>query len=97
LDCDRNLLEAGKLHQVLFIVDGGPKVISVMVDGELCDGGVRTRVRLGRFHPNLMSPNGASTAALAPSLHGSIDRVRLYDRCLLSNEALGNWRASWRV
>lgn len=93
-DCDRGLLEAGKLHQILFIIDGGPKLISVMVDGVLCDGGKEREFGWGRFHPNLKSPNGAPTAILAPSLHGILERVRIYNRYLLSNEGAGNWRAA---
>ena len=38
-NCDPNLLQRDTLHHVAFIVDGGPKVISVVVDGVLCDGG----------------------------------------------------------
>lgn len=92
-DCDRGLLEAGKLHQILFIVDGGSKLISVMVDGVLCDGGKEREFGWGRFHPNLMNANGAPAAMLAPSLHGTLERVRIYNRYLLSNEGVGNWRA----
>jgi hypothetical protein len=91
-DCDKRLLQPGKLHQVLFIVDGGPKLISVMVDGVLCDGGKEREFGWSRFHPNLKDANGAPTAILAPNLHGSLERVRVYDRYLLSNEGLGNWR-----
>ena len=93
-DCDRELLEPGKLQQVLFIADGGPKIISVMVDGVLCDGGDEREFGWARFHPNLKCPNGAASAKLAPTLHGVLQRVRLYDRYLLSNEGVGNWRAT---
>lgn len=92
-DCDRGLLNAGKLHQVLFIVDGGPKVISVMVDGVLCDGGKERAFGWGRFHPNLLSPNGATMAKIGPSLNGSMEALRIYDRYLLTNEGVGNYRA----
>ena len=38
-DTDLDLLQANKLHHVVAIVDGGPKVISFVVDGTLNDGG----------------------------------------------------------
>lgn len=92
-ECDRNLLSPNTLHQALFIVDGGPKLMSVMVDGVLCDGGADRQFGWSRFHPNLMHPNGAPQAILAPSLHGTLHKLRLYDRYLLTSEGVGNWRA----
>jgi hypothetical protein len=38
-NCDPNLIKPDALHHVVFVVDGGPKVISVVMDGVLCDGG----------------------------------------------------------
>lgn len=93
-ECDHGLLEAGKLHQILFIVDGGPKLIMPMVDGQLCDGGKERQFGWGRFHPNFRDPNGAPQATLAPTLHGTLARVRLYDRYLFANEGAANYAAS---
>lgn len=89
-ECDHGLLSAGKLHQVLFIVDGGPKLIMPMVDGQLCDGGKERQFGWGRFHPNFRDPNGAPQATLAPTLHGTLERARLYSRCLFANEGAAN-------
>lgn len=93
-ECDIGLLQPGCEHQVLFNVDGGPKLITVMVDGELCDGGAERQFGWSRFHPALMHPNGADEARLAPGLHGSLLGLRLYDRHLLTSEGVGNWRAA---
>jgi len=92
-ECDLGLIHADQLHQVLFLVDGGPKIISVMVDGELCDGGQEKETGWGRFHPNLKCPNGSSQAHLGSSLNGKIECLRLYERHLLSNEGSANWKA----
>jgi hypothetical protein len=46
-DCDPGLLQPNKLHHVVFIVDGGPKVISAVVDGVLCDGGENPQRKYG--------------------------------------------------
>jgi len=93
-ECDQGLLKTKKPHQVLFIVDGGPKLMTVMVDGVLCDGGSKRQFGWSRFHPNLMGPNGADQAKLAPSLDGELISLRLYNRYLLANEGAGNYRAN---
>ena len=72
-------------------MDGGPKLIMVMIDGELCDGGAARQFGWGRFHPCLRDANGAPEARLAPSLSGSLKCVRIYDRCLLANEGASNY------
>lgn len=38
-DCDPGVIETGKLHHVAVIVDGGPSIITFVVDGKLADGG----------------------------------------------------------
>jgi hypothetical protein len=37
--CDPGTLKTSAWHHVVATVDGGPKVISFVVDGALCDGG----------------------------------------------------------
>lgn len=91
---DRDLLKTGRLHQILFIVDGGPKIISVMIDGVLCDGGAERQFGWSRFHPEFTSANGAKQATVAPSLHGNMEHLRIYDRYLLTSEGVGNWQAA---
>ncbi len=93
-ECDTGLLQAGMIHQILFNVDGGPKLMSVMVDGLLCDGGPNRQFGWSRFHPALMHPNGAEKAILAPRLNGTLLGFRLYNRYLLTSEGVGNWHAA---
>jgi hypothetical protein len=93
-ECDTGLLKAGEEHVVLFNVDGGPKLMTVMVDGMLCDGGDDRQFGWSRFHPALLEPNGAAQAMLAPGLHGKLLGLRLYNRALLTSEGVGNWRAT---
>ncbi len=92
-DCDTGLLEPGKVHHVTVIVDGGPKVITFIVDGVLCDGGEERAYGWARFHPCLGDVNGSETANIASSLHGSLYSLRLYDRYLRTSEAVGNFKA----
>lgn len=95
-ECDTALLQAGKQHQILFNIDGGPKLMTVMIDGVLCDGGANRQFGWHRFHPALMHPNGAEQAILAPSLNGTLKKLRIYNRYLLTSEAVGNWRAGYK-
>ncbi len=92
-ECDCGLLDFGKTHHLTFIVDGGPKIITVLVDGMLCDGGTERQYGWGRFHADLKEANGAAEAQLAPALHGTLEVLRLYDRYLRTSEAVANWRS----
>ncbi len=92
-ECDRGILQAGRRHHVAAIVDGGPKVISFVVDGVLCDGGETSIYGWGRFSPELGDVNGSDTLRVAPGLKGRLDRVRVYDRYLRTSEAVGNYHA----
>ena len=38
-DCDSGYLRTGEQHHIAAIVDGGPRIITFVVDGKLCDGG----------------------------------------------------------
>jgi hypothetical protein len=89
---DPQAVRSGQLHHVTIVVDGGPKIISFMVDGRLNDGGDARQFGWGRFHPNLQSVNGTATL----SVGRSVERLRIYNRYLRTSEAIGAWRASLR-
>jgi hypothetical protein len=88
-DTDPGVIQAGKLHHVVITVDGGPKIITFVVDGVLCDGGDDRQFGWGRYSPTLHAPSGAETLRIAPS----VQSLRLYNRALLTSEAVGNFRA----
>ncbi len=88
-ECDRGLLRAGQLHHVVVTVDGGPKIITFVVDGILGDGGDERQFGWGRFSPTLRSANGAPSLKIAPAVRG----LRVYSRALRTSEAVGNFRA----
>ena len=92
-DCDPDMLIAGRLHHIVVIVDGGSKIISFVVDGVLCDGGSSRQFGWGRFSPNLRYANGSETLRIGPHLHGEVRSLRIYDRYLLTSEAIGNYRS----
>ncbi|MCD6286209.1 MAG: hypothetical protein J7M39_09900, partial [Anaerolineae bacterium] len=114
-DCDPGIIEAGKRHHLVAIVDGGPKVISFVVDGKFNDGGEARQFGWGRYNPNLRGVNASVVPALVPSdvqkpgaresqqgvtqtlrmgpdMDGEVLSVRIYDRYLLTSEAIGNFR-----
>jgi hypothetical protein len=92
-ECDPGILRAGRWHHVAMIVDGGPRIITFVVDGELCDGGDARTQGWHRFSPDLAHGNGRETMKIAPALHGELKRLRLYGRYLRTSEAVGNYRA----
>jgi hypothetical protein len=88
-DSDRGLLQAGRLQHVVITVDGGPKIITFVVDGILCDGGDQRQFGWGRFSPTLRAPNGSSVLTMG----GGVQSLRLYQRALRTSEAVGNFQA----
>ncbi len=90
---DPGSIEAGRVHDVAVIVDGGPKIISFVIDGRLCDGGDARQFGWGRFHPHLQSANGGAALRIGARLDGEIRRVRIYGRALRTSEAIANSRA----
>lgn len=90
---DPGLLQPGRLHHIVAIVDGGPKIIRFLIDGKLCDGGEARQFGWGRFSPNLRSANGGPLLHIGPDLVGEIRRLRIYSRALRTVEAISNFRA----
>jgi hypothetical protein len=80
-------------HHVTINVDGGAKIVSFVVDGVLNDGGPLRITGFGPIEKALASVNGKRRVVLAPSLRGELRAFRIYDRYLLTTEAIGNWRA----
>ena len=92
-DCDPGLLQKGKLHHITINVDGGPKIITFIVDGKLCDGADYRQFGWGRFSPNLYHVNGDKMLRIAPDLKGKVKSLRIYNRYLNTSEAIGNYQA----
>lgn len=91
-DCDGGILQPGRRHGVTVIVDGGPKVISYVIDGRFLDGGAQRPFGFGRFPSIFRAPNGDGILRLAPALPGRLHGLRIYGRHLLTGEAILNHR-----
>jgi hypothetical protein len=88
-DTDPGAVRPGEDVHVVAIVDGGPSIISFVVNGMLCDGGEQRQFGWGRFTPNLYNVTGGPRLRIGPSVRS----LRIYDRALRVSEAVGNWRA----
>ncbi len=86
--CDMGLLTPQSSHHVVIVVDSGPKIITFIVDGVLCDGGGERRYGWGRFPYELGDINGRDTCTVVPS----VKRLRLYNRPLRTAEAQRQFR-----
>ena len=86
-------LRTGAWQHIAFVVDGGPKIITVIVDGILNDGGPLRDYGWGRFHSELDDVNGLASAKVGVGIFGAIRLLRIYDRPLRTSEVVGNWRA----
>jgi hypothetical protein len=82
----------GRDHVVTFIIDGGPRVASVVVDERLDDGG-DAAAQGWVFHPPGLGEIGGSSVRLAPAFGGTLSRFVVYERALLTTEAIAAARA----
>ena len=74
--CDPDSLTAGALQHLAVVVDGGPKIISFVVDGVLCDGGDFRQFGWGRFNAALRHVNSADkNPIIAPGSTGAQDHA----------------------
>ena len=75
-DCDPDMLQAGARHHLAVVVDGGPKIISFIIDGVLCDGGAFRQFGWGRFNSALRHVNSADkNPIIAPGSTGMQDHA----------------------
>lgn len=94
-DCGPGLLSDGKFHHICVIVDGGPNIISFMIDGEFCDGGQYRQFGWGRFSSHLRGANGDKSLRIGHEFDGQIEAVRIYNRALRTYEVTGNYQAGF--
>lgn len=86
-------LKAGAWHHVAFVIDGGPKIVTTVVDGTLNDGGAVRQYGWGRFDKVFSDVNGVQETTIAPKLFGEVRLLRIYNRHLRTSEVVSNFRA----
>ncbi|MBL4575135.1 MAG: exo-alpha-sialidase [Opitutaceae bacterium] len=92
-ESDRGMLTTKQKQHVSIIVDGGPKLITFIIDGIPCGGSGQRQFGWGRFSPHLRHANGSRNLLIGPSLKGTVFSVRIYDRFLRTAEAIANFQA----
>ena len=90
---DPGALKAGEPQHIVVIIDGGPKIITFVINGSLCDGGDSRQLGWGRFSPNFVSANGGQSLKIGKGLDGEVLRARIYGRYLRTSEAIGAFRS----
>jgi len=86
---DKGLLKAEEWNHVVITIDGGPKIISFVINGEFNDGGKERQFGFGRIHPALNSINTAETITFSDSPLDRLRNFRVYTRALLTCESVG--------
>lgn len=89
-DTDPGMLKTKNDHWVSIIVDGGPKIISFVVDGILNDGSDKRQFGWGRFSPFFQTAEGSSELQVGTKLNGEVNQVKFFDRALKVTEAIAN-------
>jgi len=89
-------LAAPGWHHFVAIADGGPAIVTFVVDGVLDDGGTARQRGWHRFDRALADVNGAARMTLARPQDAELARARIYTRYLRTSEAVGNYRAGMR-
>ncbi|MFH1918932.1 MAG: exo-alpha-sialidase [Planctomycetota bacterium] len=88
-ECDPGLLAAGKRHHIAAIVDAGPRIVTFIIDGQLCDGGDARQFGWGRYEGALGDVSGSGQVRVA----AAVGKLRLYRRYLRTSEVIGNFHA----
>ena len=86
------MLTVNKLHHIGIIIDGGPKIISFVIDGKFNDGGRERQFGWGRFSPNLRNINGRKKVEIASNLKGELQIFRIYNTPLTVSEIIANYK-----
>ncbi len=90
---DPGVVSEPGLHHIAITVDGGPRIVTFVVDGTLCDGGEARAQGWYRIDPALVDCNGSTSIRFGDLSTASIESLRIYGRYLSTSEAVGNWRA----
>lgn len=94
--CTAPLLAAphSEAHLVTALADTNARVLSLAIDGVLCDGGADAPAGWTTVPPAFGTlQGGARTFTLAPSYKGEVRGGGWYERTLYTSEVVGNFRA----
>ncbi len=78
------ILSQEKDQHIVINIDGGPHIISFIIDGRFCDGGDTRQFGWGRFSPYLRHINSAKNIQISPS----VKSLQINGQILLTSEAV---------
>lgn len=90
--CSAVLASPGR-HFFGAVLDGGPCIATVMVDGVLCDGAGKSDTGWMWFPPLSADLRGGPNMLVAPTFPGKIHRASWWTRMLTTSELVGLYRA----
>jgi hypothetical protein len=79
-------LKTGKNHVVINI-DGGPRIVSFIVNGRFCDGGEHCQFGWQRFSPYFRHVNWCETWEIGKSFNGKLSQLKVFNRIIMVAEA----------
>lgn len=82
------VLRESVIQNVTVILDGGPRIISIVVDDQLLDGGRDRQFGWGRFSPHFRGIDGRREAGIGPGIR----RFWIYDRTVRISETVSHHR-----
>jgi len=85
---DAGSIAAGKPQHIVVTVDGGPKIISFITNGQLNDGGDQRQFGWGRFSPNLKGMSGLARLKTSQA----VTNFAFYPRAIFTAEAIASFK-----
>jgi hypothetical protein len=83
-DTAAHALPFGKKVTLAVVVDGGPKIVSFIIEGKFYDGGDERQFGWSRFSSDLLNINGSKRLRVGEG----VQSLRIYNRALMTCEIL---------
>lgn len=85
---DKYMLKPDQINHIAIIIDGGPDIVSYVINGMYNDGGQDRIFGFGRFSTYFKDMNGKTKARVCKN----VLKLRIYGRALLTSEIISNGR-----
>ena len=76
-------------------VDGGPRIVSFIVNGRFCDGGEYRQFGWQRFSPCFKHVNWRKTWEAGKSPKVKLRQLKVHNRFIMTAQAVRNWIGSY--
>lgn len=89
---DPGTINLKTVNHIVINVDAKAKILTFVINGILWDGGDRP-FGYARFNPFMWDINGEESICFSPGFRGKVEAFRVYNRCLFTSEAIGNYKS----